>query len=309
MLDIKLLKREEIETPKWNGCVHYSANSRVYGYSWYLDNVADDWWGLVEGDYESVMPLVWNDKMLKIKQIYQPFLCQQLGLFSINVCSKPRIEAFLNAIPAEFRFVDTQLNFLNTDIAEFKTWKIEQRPNFVLDLKRPYEEIQKAYSQNLRRILKKIEPNSLYATTDLKPELFVETAQQAHKNQKIALPSAFYHTALRVIYNCLHRGQGAIFAVYDAQQQLCAAAFIVFDGVRVLNLINFSTEKGHSLNAMHFLIDALIQNNANSLKLFDFEGSNIEGVARFYQSFGAINQPYLRLKTNNLPWYLRFLKK
>lgn len=308
-MDIRLVKREDIETPKWNGCVHYSANSRVYGYSWYLDNVADDWWGLVEGDYESVMPLVWNDKMFKTKQIYQPFLTQQLGLFSINVCSKARITAFLNAIPAEFRFVDMQLNFLNTDLAEFKPWKIEQRPNFILDLKRPYEEIQKGYSQNLRRILKKIEPNTLYATTDLNPDTFVETARRAHQNQGIKLPETFYHTAIRIIYNCLHRGQGAIFAVYDTQKRLCAAAFIVFDGMRLLNLINFSTELGHSLNAMHFLFDALIQNNSNMLKLFDFEGSNIEGVARFYQSFGATNQPYYRLKANNLPWYLRFLKK
>ncbi len=308
-MDIKLLKRQDIETAKWNGCVHYSANSRVYAYSWYLDNVADDWWGLIEGDYESVMPLVWNDKMLKTKQIYQPFLTQQLGLFSINVCSKARISAFLNAIPSEFRFVDMQLNFLNTDIAEYDAWKIEQRPNYILDLKRPYEQVAEGYSQNLRRILKKIEPGSLYATTDLTPERFIEVARQAHQNQKLNLPELFYHTAIRIIYNCLHRGQGSIFAVYDAQKQLCAASFIILDGMRLLNLINFSTAQGHSLNAMHFLFDAIIQNNSNKLKLFDFEGSTIEGVARFYQSFGAINQPYLRLKANKLPWYLRFLKK
>jgi hypothetical protein len=308
-MEIKLLKRNEIETAKWNGCIHYSSNSRIYGYSWYLDNVADDWWGLVEGDYESVMPLVWNDKLLKTKQIYQPFLTQQLGLFSMNICSKARIEFFLNAIPAEFRYVDMQLNFLNTDIAEFKNWKIELRTNFILDLKRPYEEIQKGYSNNLRRILKKQTEANLYATTDLKPETFISQVREFHTAQKNNIPEAFYHTALRVIYNCLHRGQGTIFAIFDTEKRLCAAAFIVFDSYRLVNVINFSTEIGKELNAMHFLFDGLIQNNANTLKIFDFEGSNIEGVARFYESFGAINQPYPRLKYNNLPWYLKIVKK
>ena len=308
-MQIRLLKREEIETPKWNGCVHYSPNSRIYGYSWYLDNVADDWWGLVEGDYESVMPLVWNDKMLKTKQIYQPFLSQQLGLFSMNICSRTRLEAFLNAIPTEFKYVNMQLNFSNTDIAEFENWKMELKPNFILDLKRPYEDIHKAYSTNLKRVLKKIDEHNLYATTDLKPEKFVAEARKYHIQQKTNIPEAFFHTALRVIYNCLHRGQGTIFAVFDENQQLCAATFIVYDSYRLINLINFSTQIGKSNNSMHFLLDSLIRNNANSIKMFDFEGSAIEGIARFYESFGAINQPYPSIKYNNLPWYLRLIKK
>ena len=66
-MDLRLLSREAIEAAKWNGCVHYASNSKIYGYTWYLDNVAEEWMGLVEGDYQSVFPLVFNQKLLGTK--------------------------------------------------------------------------------------------------------------------------------------------------------------------------------------------------------------------------------------------------
>ena len=46
---------------------------------------------------------------------------------------------------------------------------------------------------------------------------------------------------------------------------------------------------------MFFLIDNFIKNNAETDFLLDFEGSNIEGVQRFYKGFGAENQNYIHI--------------
>jgi hypothetical protein len=43
--------------------------------------------------------------------------------------------------------------------------------------------------------------------------------------------------------------------------------------------------------------------------ILDFEGSDIEGIANFYQQFGSIPQPYYSLSYNHLPWLLRLVKK
>jgi len=43
--------------------------------------------------------------------------------------------------------------------------------------------------------------------------------------------------------------------------------------------------------------------------IFDFEGSDIKGIADFYKKFGTINQPYPFIKWNNLPAIVKFLKK
>ena len=47
---------------------------------------------------------------------------------------------------------------------------------------------------------------------------------------------------------------------------------------------------------MFLLIDHIIRQEAGKNTILDFEGSKIEGVARFYKGFGAKNHPYFILK-------------
>jgi len=77
----------------------------------------------------------------------------------------------------------------------------------------------------------------------------------------------------------------------------------------MINLLNVSTEIGKSNGAMPYLLDATIRREAGKNKYIDFEGSSVEGIARFYQSFGAENVPYYQLKNNKLPWWLKWRKK
>jgi hypothetical protein len=306
-MEIKLLKRDEIEKAKWNGCVHYSPNSLIYAYTWYLDNVCDDWMGLVEGDYESVFPLVWNDKLFGVKRLFQPYLCQQLGLFSVNALTPKRLLAFIDAIPKEFKYIDINLNDSNR-IEKLEGFKITEKPNYTLSLYQSYEQIKTAYSTNLKRNLKKAEKQNFYASTSVNPEEFVELVKNYHKEKGNVIPPAIYHTALRVIYNCLHRNQGFIMAAYNEEQELCSAIFWMSNGARFINLLNVTTAPGRETGAMPYLIDLFIQSNSGKPAFIDFEGSSIDSIARFYQSFGAENLPYYNIKKNMLPWWLKWKK-
>lgn len=308
-MEIRLLKREEIEEPKWNGCVHYAANSKIYGYTWYLDNVTSEWMGLVEGDYQSVFPLVWNDKLFKIKQIYQPYLCQQLGLFTVNVRSKERISQFLAAIPKEFKYWDIPLNDGNASVMKIKDYAVTSQPNYLLHLNKPYEDLYAAYSKNTKRNIKKGRNSNLYLTGNMGPDKFVETVKIAQEAKGIKHPDALYHTASRIIWNCLHRGKGTITAAYNADQELCAAIFFMFDKAALINLLNVTTPKGKEVGAMAYLLDATIQREADTHRHIDFEGSSVEGIARFYESFGAQNEPYYKVTKNELPWWIRWRRR
>lgn len=310
--NIRLLRREEIEPAKWNGCIYYALNSRMYGYAWFLDNVCDEWMGLVEGEYESVMPLVVKQhKYLKFKEVYQPPISQQLGLFSMHVCSPTRLKWFLDAIPSEYRRVNMQLNFGNTSLLQLQEsqYKITSRPNYILSLARSYEEISAGYSSNLRRNLKKSAKENFYLSTDISPEKFIAQVKQHHDGAGNAIDEYTYNACMRIIYNCQHRGQGVIFAAFDQAQVFQAGVFMMFDGMRLVNLINVSSPQGRQNNAMAYLLDAIIQTHAGQLKVLDFEGSAIEGVARFYESFGATNEPYFALSTSKLSWWQRLLVK
>ena len=49
--------------------------------------------------------------------------------------------------------------------------------------------------------------------------------------------------------------------------------------------------------------------NSASEKLFDFEGSEISEVAKFYKGFGSEPVYYPTLKSNRLHWSLKWIKK
>ncbi|MCP4439008.1 MAG: hypothetical protein GY810_08710 [Aureispira sp.] len=311
-MDIRLVEREDIEEAKWNGCVHYANNSKIYGYTWYLDNVAEHWCGLVEGDYQSVFPLVWNQKIFGIKQLYQPLLCQQLGLFSVHVRSKKRIEAFLEAIPSDFKYIDIHLNDRNYNIKKIEELDLVEKPNYVLNLNKPYEILSKSYSSNVKRNIKKAEKSNLFLSTNITPEKLVAEVKKSQEAKGNNMPDQLFHTAHRIIYNCLHRGLGGMHVVTDKDDDsiLHAAIFFMYSGGNVMiNLLNVTTEAGRKSGAMHYLLDYIIKINANKRKLIDFEGSSIAGIARFYESFGAENVPYYHLKQNRLPWWIRWKKK
>jgi hypothetical protein len=96
--------------------------------------------------------------------------------------------------------------------------------------------------------------------------------------------------------------------VQNEKQELCAAIFWMTNGARFINLMNFTTKEGRDNGAMHHLVDMFIRSNVGKPMFIDFEGSSIESIARFYQSFGAENLPYYNIRQNRLPWWLKWKK-
>ena len=66
------------------------------------------------------------------------------------------------------------------------------------------------------------------------------------------------------------------------------------DKLRTMNSI--SSDLGLELGATFFAIDNVIQNNANSAKILDFEGSNIDSIRRRNIGFGGVDDTYFHLK-------------
>lgn len=97
-MNIQRIKRDEINKTKWNSCVHFATNGNICGYKWYIDAISKDWEALIEGDYESVMPLIWKKNWIGRKQIYVPTLMREVGIYSANALSPKRVTTFLEAI-------------------------------------------------------------------------------------------------------------------------------------------------------------------------------------------------------------------
>ncbi|MBK6963997.1 MAG: hypothetical protein IPH20_08605 [Bacteroidales bacterium] len=56
-MNIRLIRHTELDKTAWDNCIDKAVNGNIYGFSWYLDIVCDEWDALVAGDYETVFLL------------------------------------------------------------------------------------------------------------------------------------------------------------------------------------------------------------------------------------------------------------
>lgn len=304
--EVKLLKREEIEDKLWNGCVHFSPHGLPYAYTWYLDNIAEDWEGLMLGEYEAVMPLV-KGKKFGFDYLYNPIFAQQLGIFATFKLDEFYMNRFLDAIPEEYRFVEFRMNEGNP--IEREDFEIIERVNLHLNLNRTYEQIVEGYSQNVKRNIKKGDKAALKFSPQLKIETFIDFYVEHTGSRIKEFEDKHKYSLMRNVYKAIAYSVGSLYAVRDEEGELLAAAFYMFTPNRLIHLSNAVSEKGKETGAMHFLVDRLIRINAYNPKVLDFEGSMIPSIARFYESFGATPVPYWEIKRNRLPWYAKPFKR
>ncbi|MEZ4916333.1 MAG: GNAT family N-acetyltransferase [Chitinophagales bacterium] len=304
-MDLKILDREDIDEKRWNGCVHFAISAMPYAYTWYLDNVCEEWKGIVYDNYKIVMPLVIGKKM-GIEYLYQPFFTQQLGIFSTMPLNQQNIDEFYNAIPKEYKYIDINFNESNYSPTSVKG---EERDNYLLELHYNYETLEQNFSKNLKRKLKKAQEEGLFVATDVKPEQLANFYKK-HTAKKIkGFKEKHYYTILRIVYKALSYQMGVILGVKNKEGELLAVNFLINHPQRIINLLPSSSKEGLEKNAMAVLLNHIIQYNAGQKKYLDFEGSMIAGIARFYASFGAKPAKYFRIKTNHLPKILRIFKK
>jgi hypothetical protein len=295
---INYLKQDQIDRKKWDGCIEAAFNGIVYAKSWYLDIVAEQWEGLVENDYERVFPLVFRKK-LGIYYLYQPVFTQQLGLFSKTQLSEKVVREFLVAIPSKYRFAEISLNTFNN----LTNWGkgLSQWRNFELDLINSYEKLKENYAINLKRKLNKASDTGLQLIKNTKPEEIIRIFRENRGKELSHLEDEEYMKLSRLIYTGIYRGVVTTYGVYTPTNDLCAGAVFLKSKKKVIFLFSGLTLQGRDFNAMAFLIDSFISEHASTHLTFDFEGSNQPGLARFYQSFGALEISYPHLTIDRLP--------
>jgi len=277
------LRNKAIDRERWDKCICMSHNHLTYAFSWYLDIVSPNWEALITHDYEFVMPLP-TKRRYKIPYLVQPILTQQLGIFSKSKITEDIVDEFVNQIPY-FSYE------LNLNAANFSS-KVTSLPNYLLHLQNPYQQLAKHFSKNTQRNLDKARKQNLTIQKDITIQDFIDLYQSIERN--------FDSIRLTLLEKILKAGTERdalhIYGIYAENKNLIAGLCILHTCNRLIYLLPVSNEEGKNASAMFLLIDYIIRKEAGKNTILDFEGSKIEGVARFYKGFGAKNHPYYMLK-------------
>ncbi|HOV10310.1 MAG TPA: hypothetical protein PLT47_03840 [Bacteroidales bacterium] len=295
----------ELDKDKWNACITRSINGHVYAYSWYLDSTCEHWDALVEDDYIAVMPLPFRKKA-GFLYIFPPTLTQQLGVFSCEDISASKVEDFIHAIPSKFKYVETLLNFGNPP-EKIKAVK-KKHINLELNLNKPYAEIQKMYSENLHRNLKKIPDTFFSIRHEDKIENLIQIFRDNNETKIGTLPRDFYAVLRNIAEAAGRQSCGELWHIYSSGKLQAGILFVTGCG-RAVFLFSATTISGKNHHAMPYLIDFFIRTHAGSQLILDFEGSDNTGLARFYRSFGASERNYQKIEISRLPdFIIKFIK-
>jgi hypothetical protein len=300
--NIRFLSRDEIDTGKWDHCILHAPNGLIYARSFYLDSMAKNWSALVLNDYEMVMPLTWNRKF-GISYLYQPAFTAQLGIFFRDPPENNIFKKFIDQAKSHFSFCEIHLNFANPANEN------QVRTNYILDLGKPYTEIRRGYKKRLLENLREAESNHLQyqASDDYKSAISLFKSQYGERFSHVKQSD---YQQFEILCRALMENR-MIFVrkVKDETGELLNTSIFFRDTNRIYNIMSVTLKAGREKKAHFFLLDQLIMEYATKNLLFDFEGSEIPGIAEFYRKFGTINQPYPFLRFNRLPFPLRFFKK
>jgi hypothetical protein len=295
-MEIRLVKQKDLHAIKWDSCVHYANNGSPFGYRWFLNNVAKQWDALVEGDYESVFPLVWKQDILKRKYLFQPVLARELGIFSIHVLSPNRIQAFLDAIPKEYDYFQIALNERH-QFQTNKRYEWEKKNNYQLWLDQPYEVIQQNYAPATLDLLKEARKSYLRPVSNLKPERIAQFFRD-HAVDRKDLEEKF-HALQRVMYNSMHRGIGFDNGIENEKGELLAANYFIYSHGKLLSLLPVDLSNLPSKLATVYALDMLIKTNAGRPLILDLNSTD-----ETLKMLGALPNQYYQIKKDERRWKL-----
>ena len=167
----------------------------------------------------------------------------------------------------------------------------QPRVTYRLDDLRDLDAVWAGFRQNLRRQVRSAERR--LGVRDGDAEALIAAAAATFARQGLALPHA---DPLRRLDAALAaRGARRILLAEDAGGRLHAALLVVWDSHRAYYLIGGQTDIGRGEGGASLLMWHAIRHAAQVSRGFDFEGSMIPSIERFFRSFGARQVPYVEV--------------
>lgn len=295
-----------IDKRRWDDCIAKSFNGSVYAWSWYLDIVHPDWEALIENDYERVMPLTPSRKFF-LSYMFQPFFVQQLGVYSQSTLSADDVERFVRAIPAKYKIVRYRLNEFNK--VDYELGIYEPHRNVVLDLIYDYQSLCNNYNNNTKRNLIKANSAGLTIDKDVKAETIIKLFAENRGRDVEHWKEKEYKRLLDLVDTAIYHECCFVCGVNDIEGRTIAGGIFMCSHDRIIFLFSGSDESYKNKHALTFLLDNMIREFSESKYIFDFEGSDNDGLFRFYKGFGGKEVYYPEVKYNNLKGIFKIASK
>jgi len=291
------VKHKDIDPAKWDNCIVTAANKKIYGLYNYL-NIACEWDAIVYNDYEAVMPLPHKTR-LGVAYLYQPFFCQQLGVFHSITFDFKNYLKILSVATKLYKYGQIQLNHLNKledyGISIEKKNIIRPKTNHILNLAEGYDIIYKKFSSKCKQSIKKGQStaSNISLQCDMKTAMSFYENNYGKRTPHVQLPDFERLSALLQLKEL----EQEVYIYHNPNsKEIEAISIFVLRGNQIYYMLSAVIAEAKQNCALFYIMDAVIKKYAGKNYILDFEGSIIPSLARFNLGFGAIEQIYFDLR-------------
>jgi len=282
----------------------------LFSEHWWLDAVAPGRWGeaTVRSRDEITARLPWARERLPVPGLHltrvgsprlTPFLAPALELGSgkhVNRLAREHrlLEALLDDLPPfDYLSYTFDPSFTNWLPFYWKGLTGSLRATYVLDDLSDLDAVWHGMSDTTRNHIRAAE-SVLQIHEDQNAERLAAAIASTFARQGRSTPFPIemlerLHRAVR------EHDAGRVLSATDELGQLDAALMVVWDENRAYNLAGGAITELRRSGAQSLLLWHAIRLAAERVPVFDFEGSMIEGVARFFRGFGSRPWPYLHV--------------
>lgn len=176
----------------------------------------------------------------------------------------------------------------------WRCYKEVTRYTYVIENIKSMEEVEKNYSSNVRKNLKKAQKRVHLCENEIAIEKFYEINKMSFERQEKEIPYSLEF--VKKVYNAGKEHNAVkILAAEDEFGEIYSVAFLVWDKESVYYLLNGTNPKYKSSQANCFLIHESIKLAVQMRKKFDFEGSVIKPIEKAFREYGGLRKPYFRI--------------
>ena len=299
----------------------------IFSKDWWLDSVAGEAWDVVlveKGDQIlAAMPYTMRQRY-GLNVISQPALTQTLGPWLRSSAAKyarrlsqekDLLQKLFEQLP---KFAHYQQNWhcTRTNWLPLYWLGYEQTTRYTYRLEdlSSEEQIWGEMEANIRTDVRKASnKEGVKVRTDLDIEAFLTLNEKVFARQNMALP--YTRDFVRRLDKAAAQNQARkIFIAEDEQGRHHAGVYLIWDDNTAYYLMGGGDPDLRNSGATSLCMWEAIQFAATVTKSFDFEGSMIEPVERFFRGFGAVQTPYFSISKTNSKFiktyrFLQSLKK
>ena len=284
---MKLIEQEHIDRIKWDALVANTDDASCFSYSWYLDAVAENWCALVDESYTRGVALPYT-KRVGIEQLYSPIFGRHIDV----------IGAITNK---ELSCLEDRFKIMEFACSDHLFGTAEARVHQVID-----DFNNRKLGSQAKRSLKKAHQNHLkiVESANYREVLFVIEKELKNKFKGITDTSL---NALEQLF--LGASNAGGIRVFSVENQSVLGGIVCFEFNNKLLYVKGAVDaESRSNGAMYLALNAAIEFAKTNNLVFDFGGSNLDGVKNFNYNLGGKDQHYTMCTLNNSPSWFKWIK-